>query len=31
MTATDENGNPIPDAYDPIELPFDYIERDWKK
>ena len=31
VTATDENGNPIPDAYDPIELPFDYIERDWKK
>lgn len=27
----DENGNPMLDAYDPIDLPFDYIERDWKK
>lgn len=31
ITVTDESGNPVPDAYDPIELPFDYIERDWKK
>lgn len=31
ITVTDEYGNPTPDAYDPIELPFDYIERDWKK
>lgn len=31
LTITDENGNPVPDAYDPIDLPFDYIERDWKK
>ena len=31
ITVTDEAGNPQLDAYDPIELPFDYIERDWKK
>lgn len=31
VTVTDEAGNPTLDAYDPIELPFDYIERDWKK
>ena len=31
ITVSDENGNPMLDAYDPIELPFDYIELDWKK
>ncbi len=31
ITVSDEYGNPVPDAYDPIELPFDYIETDWKK
>lgn len=31
ITVTDEAGNPQLDAYDPIELSFDYIERDWKK
>lgn len=31
INVSDESGNPVPDAYDPIELPFDYIERDWKK
>ena len=31
ITVTDESGNPVLDAYDPIELPFDYIERDWRK
>lgn len=31
ITVSDENGNPVLDAYDPIELSFDYIERDWKK
>lgn len=31
ITVTDEAGNPCLDAYDPIELPFDYIERDWRK
>ena len=31
VTVTDENGNPTPDAYDPNELTFDYIERDWKR
>ena len=31
VTVTDESGNPVLDAYDPIELPFEYIERDWKK
>lgn len=27
----DEYGSPMLDAYDPIEPPFDYIERDWRK
>ncbi len=31
ITVNDENGNPAVNAFDPIELPFDYIERDWKK
>lgn len=31
ITVTDEAGNPTLDAYDPIDLSFDYIERDWKK
>lgn len=31
ITVTDEAGNPSLDAYDPIELPFDYLELDWKK
>ncbi len=31
ITVSDENGNPVHDAYDPMELPYDYIERDWKK
>lgn len=31
ITVTDMAGNPSLDAYDPIELPFDYIERDWKE
>lgn len=31
VTVTDEAGNPSLDAYDPIELLFDYIERDWEK
>ncbi len=31
ITVTDMSGNPVSDAYDPIELPFDYIELDWKK
>lgn len=31
VTVTDEAGNPMLDAYDPIELPFDYLELDWKK
>lgn len=31
VTVTDEAGNPALDAYDPIELSFDYIERDWKE
>jgi len=31
ITVTDESGNPTPNAYDPIELSFDYIETDWKK
>lgn len=31
ITVTDQDGNPSLDAYDPIELPYDYIELDWKK
>lgn len=31
ITVNDESGNPALDAFDPIELPYDYIERDWKK
>lgn len=31
ITVSDEAGNIQLDAYDPIELPFDYIELDWKK
>lgn len=31
ITVSDEAGNPMLDAYDPMELQFDYIERDWKK
>lgn len=31
ITVTDEAGNPQLNAYDPIELSYDYIERDWKK
>ena len=31
ITVTDMEGNPSLDAYDPIELPYDYLELDWKK
>lgn len=31
VTVRDEAGNILPDTYDPIELYYDYIERDWKK
>lgn len=31
VTVKDEAGNPQLDAYDPINLPYDYLERDWKK
>lgn len=31
VTVTDEAGNPSLDAYDPIDLQFDYIERDWRE
>lgn len=31
ISVTDDAGNPSLDAYDPMELPFDYLERDWKK
>lgn len=31
INVSDASGNPVADAYDPIELPFDYIERDWKR
>lgn len=28
---SDEAGNPMPNAYDPMELPYDYIETDLKE
>lgn len=31
VTVTDQAGNPMLDAYDPIELPYDFIEKDWRK
>lgn len=31
VTVCDEAGNPDPTAYDPIELGYDFIERDWKE
>lgn len=31
ISVVDQAGNPVLDAYDPIELTFDYIETDWKK
>ncbi|MDE6271004.1 MAG: GLPGLI family protein, partial [Muribaculaceae bacterium] len=31
VTVRDDAGNPVPGAYDPLELNFDYIELDWKK
>lgn len=31
INPADESGNPITDSYDPLELPFEYIERDWEK
>lgn len=31
ITVTDDAGNPSLDVYDPMELQFDYLERDWKK
>ncbi|MDE6860030.1 MAG: GLPGLI family protein [Duncaniella sp.] len=31
ITITDMEGNPSLDAYDPIELSYDYLELDWKK
>lgn len=31
VTVTDEAGNPSLTSYDPIELPFEYLELDWKQ
>lgn len=31
ITVTDTSGNPTPDAYDPIELSYDFLELDWRK
>lgn len=31
VNVIDEAGNPTLDAYDPIELQFDYLELDWNK
>ncbi len=31
ITVTDEAGNPDPTAFDPMELSYDYIERDWRE
>ncbi len=30
VTVTDDAGNPQLDAYDPMELFYDFLERDWK-
>lgn len=30
VTVTDEAGNVLADEYDPIPLPYDYIELDWR-
>lgn len=31
ITVVDANGNPSAGAYDPVELPYDYLELDWRK
>ncbi len=31
INVVDEAGNPCLDAYDPIELSYDYLELDWRK
>ncbi|MBO5443743.1 MAG: GLPGLI family protein [Muribaculaceae bacterium] len=31
ISVTDDAGNPMLDAYDPIDLPYDYLETDWRK
>lgn len=31
ISVSDDAGNPLPGAYDPIEIPYDYIEQDWRK
>lgn len=31
ITVTDEAGDPTPGRYDPAELTYDYIERDWRR
>lgn len=31
VTVTDEAGNLLLDSYDPLDLGYDYIERDWRK
>ena len=31
ITVSDKEGNPVLDAYDPIDLLHDYLELDWKK
>ena len=31
ISVSDDAGNAMLDSHDPIELPYDYIERDWKK
>lgn len=31
ITVTDGAGNLLHDSYDPIDLPFEFLERDWKK
>lgn len=30
ITITDQAGNPDPTAFDPMDIDYDYIERDWK-
>lgn len=31
ITVNDQDGNPVLDAYDPLEISFNYIETDWRK
>ena len=30
ISVSDEDGNPVLDAFDATDIPYDYIERDWR-